>query len=456
MLNLGEANDLQNNVILQVNQTDPAGQATVVAPTAAITPQPSTQTNTTPSAQITVPQQQAAVSQEEQDQTRMAFIILVLIMLIIAYALRAFIQPVQAPSMDVGGAIAMSISAMAAFGITSVGKTSKKGAADMPEISASPLALGGGAAAAGQHMPRNASGRASQEGAGSPSPQQGGAAAGAGGGSTPKVDADAKSAIADGAAAVAAGAESCEAILSQCDKLHAAYDLTQEEVALGRALAAARAEKAPASEAAVLWRQGRLANARSWRMAMASGGPDKETAAQKEPRLDVLRKGHAALLRSLELHEACAEAHMWAAVVTAQVSPDLKAQITNAFVIRDHGRRAVELDPNNPRARYILGAWAYTVAGVGWFERRVAAAIFGSGPPTATYEEALEHFNAAENTAPGFWMVNRLKLAQTHHALGHKAEAKQWLQQAMSMEHTPDEDRWGGVERAKLAAKLGL
>ena len=191
-------------------------------------------------------------------------------------------------------------------------------------------------------------------------------------------------------------------------------------------------------------------------MAMASGGPDKESSAQKEPRLDVLRKGHAALLRSLELHEACAEAHMWAAVVTAQVSPDLKAQIMNAFVIRDHGRRAVELDPTNPRARYILGAWAYTVAGVGWFERRVAAAIFGSGPPTATYEEALEHFEAAEKTAPAFWMVNRLKLAQTRQALGHTAEAKQWLQQALRMEHTPDEDRWGGVERSKLAAKLGL
>jgi hypothetical protein len=147
---------------------------------------------------------------------------------------------------------------------------------------------------------------------------------------------------------------------------------------------------------------------------------------------------------------------MWIAVVTAQVSPDLKSQITNAFVIRDHGRRAVELDPSNPRARYILGAWAYTVAGVGWFERRVAAAIFGSGPPTATYEEALEHFQAAEQGHPGFWMVNRLKLAQTHHALGGKVDAKKWLQLALDMQHTPDEDRWGGVERIKLAKSLGV
>lgn len=420
--------------------------------------QPSGHGRSAPTRPVPAQAEVVTVSQEQQDQTRMAFVVLVLIMLLVAYALRAFIQPEQAPGMDVGGAVAVTISAIAAFGVTSASIPSSKGPSGMPEMSASPLALGGGVAAGNGAAQGNASrAAAAVGGAAGGSDKQANAAAGAASSkSAAHNDDQAAAAIAKGAAAAAAGAESCEEILGACDKLHARYDLAEEEVALGRALAAARAEKSPAAEAAVLWRQGRLANARSWRMAMAAGGPDKETAAQKEPRLDVLRKGHAALLRSLELHEPCADAHMWVAVVTAQVSPDLKSQITNAFVIRDHGRRAVELDPQNPRARYILGAWAYTVAGVGWFERRVAAAIFGSGPPTATYEEALEHFTAAEQTAPGFWMVNRLKLAQTHQALGRTSEAQQWLQQAMSMEHTPDEDRWGGVERAKLAAKLGL
>ena len=282
------------------------------------------------------------------------------------------------------------------------------------------------------------------------------AAAGAGGDGGAAATASEGGAAAEAEGGAAAAAEGSTSAFARADELHATFQLPQERTALQEALSAATAAGDVEGEAAVLWRLGRWANATSWRMAMAAGGPDKEGAADRDKRLAVLQEGWQALQRSLELVEGSADAHKWAAVVLAQVSPTTQERIRNAFVIRDHGRRAVELDPADVQARYILGAWAYTVAGVGWFERQAARAIFGSAPPEATYEEALEHFMKAEAQSPGFWMVNRLKIAQTQDALGNKQEARKWLAKALDMQHTPDEDRWGTVERQKLRQKLGM
>lgn len=271
--------------------------------------------------------------------------------------------------------------------------------------------------------------------------------------------------------AASADSSSMAATLQACDELHQAEAFEEEAAQLQRA------REQPGLTAlqtvSVCWRQGRVSNALSWRMAMAAGGPDQENAKAKEARVAVLRQGMECLWAGMDVAEGARDPasalgvqvadqqlrtelaclHKWAAVVLAQVAPSMKEQIANAFKIRDHAKRSLELVPTDPQAMYVLGAWSYEVAQVGWVERRIAAALFGE-PPQATLQEALALFQQAEDTEPGFWMVNRLKMAQTYEALGQRGQAVQWLQQALKMRHTCDEDRWGGVERNALAKKL--
>ena len=53
------------------------------------------------------------------------------------------------------------------------------------------------------------------------------------------------------------------------------------------------------------------------------------------------------------------------------------------------------------------------VAGLSSLSRSLASAVFAS-PPTASYEEALGHFEGAELVEPGFWLKNQLNIAKCH------------------------------------------
>jgi hypothetical protein len=60
-----------------------------------------------------------------------------------------------------------------------------------------------------------------------------------------------------------------------------------------------------------------------------------------------------------------------------------------------------------------LGQWCLAFADLSWFEKKAAAALFGK-PPSATYDDALQHFLAAEKISPGFWKKNTFLVAQVY------------------------------------------
>ena len=138
------------------------------------------------------------------------------------------------------------------------------------------------------------------------------------------------------------------------------------------------------------------------------------------------------------------------------------------------------MDPSDGTINYVLGYFYFSVAGMGFATRLAAKAIFGEPPkvcvcvcvfvcvcrpslcPPAfarlqgTYDQALQYFLAAEQAEPGFYMSNRLMLAKTYMQKGNKAEAKKWLQLALTMPLTPDESKEDFAEAQKLKRKLGL
>lgn len=68
------------------------------------------------------------------------------------------------------------------------------------------------------------------------------------------------------------------------------------------------------------------------------------------------------------------------------------------------------------------GKWCEGVAKVGWFERKIASALF-STPPTATYEEALGYYIKADKLDPQF-KDNVKALGDLCVMMGKKADAK--------------------------------
>ncbi len=79
----------------------------------------------------------------------------------------------------------------------------------------------------------------------------------------------------------------------------------------------------------------------------------------------------------------------------AKVANTTKEKIQNAFKIKEHALKSTRLNPAGATAHHVLGEWAFGVASISFVERRVAAALFAT-PPTATYEEALQHYLNAE------------------------------------------------------------
>eukprot|EP01138_Halocafeteria_seosinensis_P010157 gb/GECG01010373.1/.p1 GENE.gb/GECG01010373.1/~~gb/GECG01010373.1/.p1 ORF type:complete len:585 (+),score=75.78 gb/GECG01010373.1/:1-1755(+) len=239
-------------------------------------------------------------------------------------------------------------------------------------------------------------------------------------------------------------------VLDECDALHKNQECEKEEKAL-RLLLERTNENQELAE--IEWRIGRASNARANRMCRQTGGPAKESKSDRESRIAVIREGYTHVVRSLELNEKSCEANKWAAVLLAQYGGSLQDSIKNAYKIREYAKRCVEINPKDAQGYYILGTWAYEVSKVGWWERKLATAIFGE-PPSATIQEALEYFHKAESLEAGFWMVNRLKISQCLDSLGRLDEAREWLQKSKELEHTLDEDRWGLHEQTLLEKKL--
>ena len=95
-----------------------------------------------------------------------------------------------------------------------------------------------------------------------------------------------------------------------------------------------------------------------------------------------------------------------------------KAVIDASFECKKHFERLMEIEPDAAIARHMLGMWHWEAANVGWFARKVtqpacltrrssyaaslvdpptqAAAAFFGVPPEGSFEDARDHFLAAE------------------------------------------------------------
>ncbi|XP_032827196.2 regulator of microtubule dynamics protein 1 [Petromyzon marinus] len=188
-----------------------------------------------------------------------------------------------------------------------------------------------------------------------------------------------------------------------------------------------------------------------WRLARAARDLAQRSGTTTEERRRLAYEALDAAKRALDKNPSSFACHKWYAICVSDVGDfeGIKVKIANAFVIKEHFQKAIELNPRDPTSLHLMGLWCFTFAEMPWYQRRIAAVLFAS-PPSATFYEALQYFSEAEQVEPSFYSKNMLMLGKTQLRLGNVRGALLWLTKARDFPARTDEDAQVQKEAVEL------
>jgi len=144
---------------------------------------------------------------------------------------------------------------------------------------------------------------------------------------------------------------------------------------------------------------------------------------------------------ALQLDDSNANTHKWYAITLGNLGDfeSVKNKIQNGFAFKIHIEKAIALNPTDPTLHYLLGRWCFGVYMLSWVERKMAATLFAT-PPTATVDEALQHFLEADRLNPDKWKENLLFIAKCYIQKGDYYSAVPWLDKADAVQCNGQDD----------------
>nr|XP_020031660.1 regulator of microtubule dynamics protein 3 [Castor canadensis] len=159
---------------------------------------------------------------------------------------------------------------------------------------------------------------------------------------------------------------------------------------------------------------------------------------------------------ALEKGDESAESHQWYAVLCGQLAEHegIQRRIQSGFSFKEHVDKTIALQPENPRAHFLLGRWCYQVSHLSWLEKKTATALFES-PPSATVQDALQSFLKAEELQPGFSKAGRIYISKCYRELGKNSEARRWMKLALELPDVTNEDSAFQKDLEELQVILG-
>ncbi|NXC39697.1 RMD1 protein, partial [Penelope pileata] len=188
-----------------------------------------------------------------------------------------------------------------------------------------------------------------------------------------------------------------------------------------------------------------------WRLARASRDLAQLSSTSAEEKRQLVYDALEYAKKALEKNESNFAAHKWYAICISDVGDyeGIKVKIANAFVIKEHFQRAIDLNPKDATSIHLMGIWCYSFAEMPWYQRKIAAMLFAT-PPTSTYQEALRYFHMAEEADPNFYSKNLLFLGKTYLKLNNKKLALLWLSKAKEYPAHTEEDKQVQKEALEL------
>lgn len=193
----------------------------------------------------------------------------------------------------------------------------------------------------------------------------------------------------------------------------------------------------------VLWRQGRA-------LFKVSGTESNSTKKAED-----IREAFKFVSESLEKDEQSFAVHKWFAILLDAKSnlDGIKERVTQLENVKKHMQRAIELNPEDATSRYILGEFAFGLADLPWYQRKVVSTIFAT-PPSGTYDEALESFLKAESLEADFYSMNKLMIGKCYYQLKDYEKAKEYLTKAAAIQVQNEDDRKCKEEAESLLKKV--
>ncbi|RUS84990.1 hypothetical protein EGW08_007235 [Elysia chlorotica] len=185
-----------------------------------------------------------------------------------------------------------------------------------------------------------------------------------------------------------------------------------------------------------------------WRCARAA--TEKGKMGSQEERKQHIFEAWGYISKALELDDNNFACHKWYGILldyTAEYE-GTKKRISNAFKVKEHFMKAIELNPTDATTMYCLGYWCFLFADMAWYERKIASVIFGT-PPTSTYEEALDYFLRAEKAEPGFYNKNNKMIGLTYLRLKDKQNAKIYFEKTVNYPNAVTNDDIQAIKDAE-------
>ena len=158
---------------------------------------------------------------------------------------------------------------------------------------------------------------------------------------------------------------------------------------------------------------------------------------------DKVASGKTALVyaeRAVVVSPRDCDSHLALAICLGKLTPYIgaKEKIEASRRIKTAADQAVAIDPKNDYAWHLLGRWHQSLANIGGTTRMIAGAIYG-GLPAASNDEAVKCFKKSILLNANR-LIHTIELGRTYAMMGRKAEAKQYLEQGLSMPEKEKDD----------------
>nr|XP_023017399.1 regulator of microtubule dynamics protein 1-like isoform X1 [Leptinotarsa decemlineata] len=204
-----------------------------------------------------------------------------------------------------------------------------------------------------------------------------------------------------------------------------------------------------------------------WRIARVLYNLSFEHEVTSDVRWEMLEEAQDVLDIALSLGIESAEVHKWSAIIldTYNGLINLENRVKSFTSVRDHLKRACELDPRDFTAHYMLGKWFFQMCQLNWFQRMIAKYFIATEPPKSSYDQAYKKFHyftfksatplppskcrygcdryllKAEELQPRTFLPNMYLLGETCVETGQFYKAKYYLNLAISLPPRDDCER---------------
>ncbi|RYD30790.1 MAG: hypothetical protein EOP87_15980 [Verrucomicrobiaceae bacterium] len=136
--------------------------------------------------------------------------------------------------------------------------------------------------------------------------------------------------------------------------------------------------------------------------------------------------------KAFSADDGSADAHLSVAISLGKLAEFMgnKEKIGKSREIKMHADRALRLDPDSDYAHHMLGRWHQELAGMGGATRALAKIIYG-GLPSASFQEALDHFAKARGLRPDR-LIHHIEYGRTLAMMGRKDDARTELKMSLA------------------------